>query len=141
MINLPLSPIFNVVRFGRLTAMQVFLNTTLRQGGNLFSGEFKADFCQTFNARIVVVNIFSIFNIFFLFVLLGLIFCCLFSVYQKAEVCAQTIKWRVSKRSVVLLRRQGPEDDLNRSKYIVLKIKIFQIIVDFLSNSWCATMF
>ena len=29
------------------------------------------------------------------------------SVYQKAEVCAQTInEWRISKRSVVLLRRQ-----------------------------------
>ena len=30
-----------------------------------------------------------------------------FCVYQKAEVCAQTInEWRISKRSVVLLRRQ-----------------------------------
>ena len=41
--------------FERLTATHVFLNTTLKQG----SGEtwkFKADFCQTFNARIVALT-------------------------------------------------------------------------------------
>ena len=60
MINVPpLSPIFNVVRFLKIDGNTSLSKHNIEAGEreNLFSGEFKADFCQTFNARNVDTDV------------------------------------------------------------------------------------